>query len=136
MSSAEESRAVTLQWIECVVEGRFDDLFTLGAPDATWWVSGLKETSHLSGTYPYAEREKHFKDLLKDAISFKFEVKGITTEGDTVVVEGAPRAESQDGRIYVNDVLMKFVVKEGKIQSVREYVDLLAVLKFTGAKAP
>lgn len=134
MSIAEESRRVVLQWIKCLVEGRLDDIMKLGAEGATWWVSGQKETSPLTGTYPYAEREKHFKGMLKDAISFTFEVRGITTEGDTVVVEGAPRAEAQDGRIYENDVMMKFVVKDGKIQSLREYIDFLAVLKFSGAK--
>jgi ketosteroid isomerase-like protein len=75
--------------------------------------------------------------LLKDAISFTFEVRGITSEGDTVVVEGAPRGERKDGRIYVNDVtvMLKFVIKDGKIQSVREYVDVIAVLKFMGPNA-
>ena len=135
MSSAEENRRVVLQWIDCANEGRFDDIMALGAPNATWWISGLKETFHFAGTYTYAEREKHFKELLKDAISFTFAVKGITTENDTVVVEAAPRAETQDGRIYVNDVMIKFVVKDGKIQSMREYVDLVPVLKFMGPKA-
>ena len=135
MSLAEENRSVILKWIECIVEGRLDDIMALGAPDATWWVSGLKETSPLAGTLPYAEREKHLKELLKEDDSYTFTIRGITTEGDTVVVEGEPRVETQDGRIYVNDVLMKFVVKDGKIQSVREYVDLIAVLKFMEAKA-
>ena len=134
MSIAEENRGVALKWIDCAVEGRSDDLMALGAPNATWWVSGQKETSYLCGTYPYAERAKHIKEFYKDAISVKFEIRGITTEGDTVVIEGAPRAETQDGRIYVNDVMIKFVVKDGKIQSVREYVDLVAVLKFMRAK--
>lgn len=135
MSSAEESRRVILQWIDCIAEGRIDDLMALGAPDATWWVSGLKETSPLAGTYPYADRENHLKELLKDAISFSFTIRGITTEGDTVVVEGAPRLETQDGRVYTNDVILKFVVKDGKVISLREYVDFFAVLKFKGAKA-
>ena len=133
MSLAEESRGVVLRWIECLVEGR--DIMALGAPDAIWWLSGLKETSPLAGTLPYAERGKHFKELFKDTTSFTFTISGITTEGDTVVVEGAPRMETQDGRVYVNDVIVKFVVKDGKIQSVREYVDLIAVLKFMEAKA-
>ena len=135
MSLAEDSRRVVLQWFECVNEGRLDDLMALAAPDATWWVSGQKETSPFTGTYPYAEREEHLKGLLKNAISFKITIRGITTEGDTVVVEGAPRGEGKDGRIYVNDIMMKFVIKDGKIQSLREYVDFLAVLKFTGAEA-
>jgi ketosteroid isomerase-like protein len=58
--------------MECAVGGRIDELMALGAPDATWWVSELKETSPLAGTYPYAEREKQFKELLKNAISFTF----------------------------------------------------------------
>jgi hypothetical protein len=57
----------------------------------------------------------------------------ITVESDTIVVEGAPRGETQDWRIYVNEVtIMKFVVKDGKIQSVGKYV--FAFFKFTRAK--
>ena len=57
-------------------------------------------------------------------------IRGITTEGDTVVLEGAPRGERKDGGIYVNDVMLKFVIKDGKIQSLKEYADLLSILKF------
>ena len=135
MSLAEDSRRVALQWVECLNEGRLDDLMALGAPDATWWASGLKEMSPFTGTYPYAERKEHLKGLLKDAISFKIAIRGITTEGDTVVIEGAPRGEAKDGRIYVNEIMIKFVIKDGKIQSLREYVDFLAVIKFMGAEA-
>ena len=134
MSLAEDSRRVALEWIKCATEGRFDDLIALGAPDATWWISGLKETSPYAGTYPYAEREGQLKEMFKEAISTTFTMRGITTEGDTVVIEGMPRAEAKDGRIYVNDVMLKFVVKDGKIQSLREYVDLLPALKFMGGK--
>ena len=131
----EESRRVVLQGIYFVVEGRIDDLMALGAPDATWWISGLKETSPLTGTQPYADREKQLRELFKDSISVAFTIRGITTEGDTVIVEGAPRVEKKDGRVYANDVMLKFVVKDGKIQSVREYVDLFPVLKFMGSEA-
>ena len=133
--SAEESRRIALQWVECLVEDRLDDLMALGAPDATWWISGLKETSPLTGTYPYAEREKQMKDVFKDKKSSTFSIRGITTEGDTVVIEGSPRFEVQDGRVYENDVVLKFVIKDGRVQSLREYIDFFAVLKFMGAKA-
>ena len=134
MSAEESTRRIALQWIECLVENRFDDLMALGAPDATWWVSGLKETFPFAGTYPYAEREKQMKEVFKDRKSSTFTMRGITTEGDTVVIEGSPRFEVQDGRVYENDVILKFVIKDGKVQSLREYVDLCAVLKFIGAK--
>ena len=44
------------------------------------------------------------------------------------------KSSLKDERIYVNGVKMKFVVKDGKIQSVKEYADPFAVLKFRGAK--
>ena len=34
----------------------------------------------------------------------------------------------------MNDVMIKCVVKDGQIQSVREYVDFFAVLKFMEPK--
>jgi ketosteroid isomerase-like protein len=134
MSVEEESRRVALEWVQCITDYRIDDLMALGAPDATWWISGLKETFPFAGTQPYAEREKQLKDVFKDKKSSAFTIRGITTEGDTVVLEGSPRLEVQDGRVYENDVMVKFIIKDGKIQSLREYVDLNAVLKFIAAK--
>ena len=131
--SAEESRRIALEWIKCRTEDRFDDLLAMGAPDATGWVSGLKETSPLTGTYPYAERVKQMKEFFKDEKSSTFSIRGITTEGDTVVIEGSPRFELEDGRVYENDVMLKFVIRDGKIQSFREYLDFSAVLKFMRA---
>lgn len=132
--SAEESRRVALQWIECLTDNRLDDLMALGAPDATWWVSGQKELFPLAGSFPYADRKEQMREVFKDKKSSVFTMRGITTEGDTVVIEGSPRFEVQDGRVYENDVMLKFVIKDGKVQSLREYVDLYAVLKFVGAK--
>ena len=132
--SAEESRRIALQWVDCLIENRLDDLMALGAPDATWWISGLKEISPYAGTYLYSEREEQMKEVFKEKKSSTFTIRGITTEGDTVVIEGSPRFEVQDGRIYENDVVLKFVIKDGKVQSLREYVDIFAVLKFMGAK--
>ncbi|KAF8810301.1 NTF2-like protein [Phlegmacium glaucopus] len=132
--SEEENRRIALQWIEYLTDSRYDELFALGAPDATWWISGRKEMSPYTGTYPYAEREQQMGEIFKEKKSSKITIRGITTEGDTVVVEASPRIEVQDGRVYENDVVLKFVIKDGKIQSLREYLDLFAVLKFIDAK--
>ena len=94
----------------------------------------MKEISPFAGTYPYAEREKQMKEVFKEKKSSTFTIRGITTEGDTVVIEGSPRFEVQDGRVYENDVVLKFVIKDGRVQSLREYLDLFAVLKFMEVK--
>ena len=91
--SAEESRRVALQWVEYLVENSFDKLMALGAPDATWWISGQKEQFPYAGTYPYSEREKQMSDVFKGRKSSTFTIRGITTEDDTVVIEGSPRVE-------------------------------------------
>ena len=132
MSTA-ESRRVALQWVECATEGRYDDLSALTALGMTWWISGLKETFAMAGTYTFAERKEQMKKLFAGPKSFKFTVMGITAEGDTVVVEGFVRFENEEARVYKNDVILKFVVKDGKVQSLREYVDLVPLLKFKEA---
>ena len=131
--SAEESRSIALHWVNCLIENRLDDLMALGEPDAMWWISGQKEIFPGSGNYPYAERVQQMKETFKNLKSSTFTMRGITTERDTVVIEGSPRFEVQDGRIYENDVVLKFVIKDGKVQSLREYLDVFAVLKFMGA---
>ena len=131
--STEENRRVTLQWVECIAEGRDDDLFAITAPEGTWWVSGLKETSAMAGTYTFTERKDQLKKIFAGKKSFELPIKGVTAEGDTVVVEALIRVETEDARTYANDIIFKFVVKDGKVQSLREYVDLVPLLKFKGA---
>jgi ketosteroid isomerase-like protein len=133
---AEENRHIALQWIKCLIENRLDDLIALGAPNATWWVSGQKETSPFTGTMAYAERAEHMKEVFKGLkASSTFTIKGVTTEDDIVVIEGSPKFEVEDGRIYENDNVLKFTIRDGKVQSLREYLDLFAVLKYMGASA-
>ena len=131
--STEVSRRVALQWVGCMAEGRHDDLFAITAPEGTWWISGLKETSAMAGTYTFTERKDQIKKLFAGKKSFEFTIKGVTAEGDTVVVEAIVRLETEDARVYANDIMLKFVVKDGKVQSLREYADLVPVLKFKGA---
>ena len=131
MSTA-ESRRVALQWLECSTKGRYDDLSALTASEMTWWISGLKETLATAGTYTSAERKGQMKKLFAGPKSFKFTVIRITAEGDTVVVEGFVRFENEEARVYKNDVILKFVVKDGKLQSLREYVGLVPHLIFRG----
>ncbi|KAF8153119.1 hypothetical protein B0H34DRAFT_800366 [Crassisporium funariophilum] len=135
--STEESRRVAIEWYKCLEELRVDDLMALAAPGATWWVSGLKEVSKFTGVLPYADRADVIKELFGGGMkSFKFNLLGVVAEGDTVVLEGSPSGESKDGRIYKNDFMVKLVVKDGKIHSVREYIDLFALFKFMGVPVP
>ncbi|KAF8153169.1 hypothetical protein B0H34DRAFT_94971 [Crassisporium funariophilum] len=132
--STEESRRVAIEWAACVAEGRYDDLDALAAPDATWWISGLQSKIPYAGLLPFTARRAHIREIFKDATSLVVDVVGVTAEGDTAVLEAAPRAESGDGKVYENNLLIKFVVRDGKIRSVREYIDFFAIFKFMGVE--
>ncbi|KAF8153109.1 hypothetical protein B0H34DRAFT_800360 [Crassisporium funariophilum] len=130
--SLAESHRVALEWARCIVEGRFDDLAALGAPGATWWMAGLKEKVPAAGLLPFAERVEGAREFFSGITNVSFTLVGVTTEGNTAVLEGVSRGEGADGRKYVNDLLVKFVVKDGRIESVREYADWFAIYKLMG----
>ena len=75
--------------------------------------------SPLTGTYPYAEREKQFKELLKDAASFTFTV--LQPDGDTVVEGRITRwcvvEDSKMGRFRAWSILVYY------------YIDYVVILK-------
>ena len=51
--------------------------------------------------------------------------KGITAEGDRVAVEAESYAKMKNGKTYQNTYHFLFIVRDGKIQSVKEYLDTI-----------
>jgi len=51
--------------------------------------------------------------------------KGITAEGDRVAVEAESYAKLKNGRTYQNQYHFVFVVRDGKVQQVKEYMDTM-----------
>jgi hypothetical protein len=96
------------------------------ADDATWWLRGELP---ISGTW--RGRDTIIDDFLGTAMSFyqpdsvSIEVTSIVTEGDTAVAEWTSRARTTDGAPYENHCIGVFTVRDGRIASVREYMDTL-----------
>jgi ketosteroid isomerase-like protein len=53
----------------------------------------------------------------------KLTIKSLTAEGDHVVLEGESYAIAANGNIYNNTYSYHFDIRDGKIQTVREYSD-------------
>lgn len=92
--------------------------------DATWWVAGT--IPGVSGTYDKAT----FGGLLtgisescKGAIRLTPQV--FTVEGDRVAVETESYAELKNGRVYNNHYHFVFVVRDGKVAQIKEYLDTM-----------
>jgi uncharacterized protein len=123
-----ENKNVVLGFVEALFSGKIDVANAALADGASWWVPG---SLPISGTY----RGK--KAILEDFVakagglfkpnSVSFEVRNAIGEGDYVAVEWISRAKTAKGRDYENYYSVMFEVKNSKIQTVREYVDMLYV---------
>jgi uncharacterized protein (TIGR02246 family) len=126
MSTTSESRAVITRYMQAIQAGDLTAIRDSFAEDATWWLRGELP---ISGTW--RGRDAIVDDFLGTAMryyapeSVSIEVTSITAEGDTVAAEWTSRARTTNGDPYENHCAALFRVRDGRIQSVREYMDTL-----------
>jgi ketosteroid isomerase-like protein len=117
--STEENKALALRFLNATAEGV--DIFSLMTEDATWWLNGTTEFSGLHKVRPFFELvRKAYTDAVGPASST---FGTITAEGDRVCVETTPYRKFKDGRVYTADVMVLLTIRDGKIASVKEYLD-------------
>jgi ketosteroid isomerase-like protein len=119
--SVEENKKIVLGFIENLSAGNANAVFGAMADSATWWVAG---NFALSGTKTKAQ----FAELIgqlgpKIDGGLRVTPKGVTAEGDRVAVEAESYAKMKNGKTYQNLYHFLFVVRDSKIQSVKEYLD-------------
>jgi ketosteroid isomerase-like protein len=121
--SIEDNKRVVLGLFENLSAGNGDAVLGALADNATWWVQG---NFPLSGT----KTKKEFAELVGQLGTnidggLRVTPKGITAEGDRVAVEAESYAKMKNGKIYQNTYHFLFTVRDGKIQSVKEYLDTM-----------
>jgi len=117
----EDNKALVERLFAAISSGRLEEAYDTLADDATWWVGG-KTT--LSGTYA----KPQFMELLGGIApqapkGLALTPVAMTAEGDRVAVEATSYAEFNNGRVYQNEYHFAIVVRNGRIVSVREYLD-------------
>jgi ketosteroid isomerase-like protein len=123
--SAEENKRTIERYFATMASGdpTVAQLFT---EDVTWWVP---ESSPLGGTH--AGRDKVLALMangvhLYDASTpMQVDLREMVAEGDSVCVQLVMRARTAKGEDYENHYHFAFRLREGRISSVREYVDTL-----------
>ncbi len=118
---AEENKKIVLGFLENLSAGNGAAVLNTLADSATWWVAG---NFALSGTKTKAQ----FTELIgslgpKIDGALRVTPKGVTAEGDRVAVEAESYAKMKNGKTYQNQYHFLFVVRDGKIQQVKEYLD-------------
>ena len=95
-------------------------------PDATWWIGGKVELFPLAGTKTKAEIGELLFQLVptsKDGLAIT--PHGMVAEGDKVAVEAESYGVLANGRTYNNFYHFLITVRDGKISSVKEYLDTM-----------
>ncbi len=124
MIHAPDAKLVLAQYVAAVEAGDGDTVRASFADDATWTLAG---DLPMSGTW--VGREAIVDEFLPTAMSHyaagsvTLEITGMIAEGDTVALQWTSRARTLDGSPYENDCIGVFTVRDGKIRSVREYMD-------------
>lgn len=114
----DRNRALVLRLMQALDKCDTQTIREIIAPEATWWVSGVGQM----------DREAligQIEQLLGSARVAETTILVTTAEGERVAVESRGNFEFLDGRVYRNSYHHVFIVRDGQVVSVREYLDLL-----------
>ena len=122
--STEANKQIAKKLLAELSAGNLDGFFACLTPDATWTVMGKPESFALAGTRDM----KQMKELLS-GVSGSLEGPlavtpiAMTAEGNRVAVEAKSSADLKNGRKYRNEYHFLLECRDGKIASVKEYLD-------------
>jgi uncharacterized protein len=123
-STSTENKQVIKRYVAALQAGDADAVRDFFAEDARWWLGG---DLPISGTW--IGRDTIMTDFFGTAMalyepgSVNLEITGLLAEGDQVTLEWTSRARTAAGEPYENFCIGVFTVRDGRIASVREYMD-------------
>lgn len=123
MGSPADNKKLVQEFMDVFGEGDAEKILSYLDDSATWWVAGTIEG--VSGTKTKEEFGALLSGLSTEtkAGAIKLTPKEWTAEGDRVAVETESYSELKNGRVYNNFYHFVFTVRDGKITSVKEYLD-------------
>jgi uncharacterized protein len=129
MTQLLETKTAVRDYIAAAQAGDREAVRNLFAEDATWTL----DAGDLPMSGRWEGRDEIVDGFLATALSHyepgsvHLDVTGMIAEDDQVAVQWTSHARTRDGRAYENGCIGVFTVEDGKIQSVREYMDTLYV---------
>jgi hypothetical protein len=121
--SAEDNKKIVAKFFEDMNTGNGAGVLGALADSATWWVAG---SFPMSGTKTKAQFAELLGSLGKNVEgALRLTPTGVTAEGDRVAVEAESYGKMKNGKTYQNQYHFLMVVRDGKIQQVKEYLDTM-----------
>ena len=129
MSDPEANKQLIREYFDALNSGNLDRLFALFADDLDYWVPGDWQMGGHRG-------KQEFRALM-DAYSggppmdepLHLTPHAFTAEGNRVAVEATSSAKN-NGKVYANTYHMLFVIENGKIKNLHEYLDTKKAIDF------
>lgn len=122
--SAEQNKAVAFTFFERFSAGDIAGALNTMTEDATWWIPGRKDRSPAAGLYSKEKIGRLFGRMvgaLKDGL--RMTVISCIADSDRVAVEVESAGDLKNGRLYRQQYHMLLAFRNGKVSSVREYLD-------------
>jgi pimeloyl-ACP methyl ester carboxylesterase/ketosteroid isomerase-like protein len=125
VSHSPEPKQVLQRYLDALVTGDADTIRDSFAEDATWTV---KADLPIAG--PWHGRDQIVDDFLSAVMAERFQAGShvftfptMIADGNTIALEWHVSARNAAGEPYENDYCGIFVIRNGKITAVREYLD-------------
>lgn len=125
MGSTDANKAIVADFFATFSKGDVPGVIDRMHDEGGWWVSGAIEG--MSGTYPKATLAGLLdgaRGLYREG-ALRITPTVMTAEDDRVAVEATSFATMADGRVYANSYHFLVTLRDGKVATVREYMDTI-----------
>ncbi|MCZ4552312.1 nuclear transport factor 2 family protein [Gordonia rubripertincta] len=123
VSIEEKNKELVAEFMKVFSAGDVDKILSFLSPTATWWVAGTIDG--ISGSKNKQEFGEMLSSLSSTSKNGAIALKPLawTAEGERVAVETESYAELENGRTYNNLYHFVFVINNGEIESIKEFLD-------------
>lgn len=122
--SIEQNKKTASEFFALFSAGDVAGALGLMTDDATWWIAGKPEQLPAAGTHSKEQMARLFQNMVGQLPNgIKMTVKSAIAEGDKVALEAESYGELRNGRVYNQEYHFLLTIRDGRISSVREYLD-------------
>ncbi|MBO6516643.1 MAG: nuclear transport factor 2 family protein [Bacteroidia bacterium] len=117
------NKAVVKEFVAAMQTSNVDKLKNMITDDFSWWIIGKPEYLATAGEHD----TEYFLGFFKGEELFPegtdFQITSMICEGDKVAAEAEFRAQTSMGPFYENYYHFLFIIENGKVKRMKEYMD-------------
>lgn len=122
--TTEDNKRLAAELFARFTASDIDGVLALMTDDVTWRIPGKPELTPAAGVYDKERLRRLFHRMLAQlSDGLRMTVTGSLAEGDRVAVEVESCGDLRNGRQYRQQYHFLITFRDGKIASVREYLD-------------